>query len=63
MDYGINVQSVTMERTTTNINAIKLFGCNFGNTSDTIDGSFSLEGFDYKLYSIMDPCHMLKLRF
>ena len=61
MDHGINVQSVTMDGTTTNINAMKLFRRKFGNTSDTI-GSFSFEGFDYKLYFIIDPCHhMLKL--
>ena len=62
MEHGINVQYVTMDGTTTNINAMKLFGFKFGNTSYTIDGSFSFEVFDYKLYFIMGPCHcMLKL--
>ena len=37
----INIHSVTKDGTTANINAMKLFGCKFGNSSENIDGSFS----------------------
>ena len=57
----INIHSVTMDGTTANINAMKLFGCKFGNSSENIDGLFSFEGHDYKVYFILDGSHMLKL--
>ena len=58
---GINVHSITMDGTTVNINAMKLLGCKIGNTKDDLDGSFNFDGYDYKIYFILDACHMLKL--
>ena len=58
--HYIRVRSTTMDATSTNKSAMKLFGCKFGNTLNKIDGSFSYNGYDYKLYFTPDPPHMLK---
>ena len=50
-----------MDGTSTNLGAMKLFGCGFGNTLDEIDGSFVHEAYNYTIYFIADPVHMLKL--
>ena len=50
-----------MDGTSTNLGAMKLFGCGFGNTLDEIDGSFVHEAYNYTIYFIADPVHVLKL--
>ena len=59
-NHNMFVHSITMDGTTTNINAMKLLGCKITN-SDELNESFSFDGYDYELVFIMDPCHMLKL--
>ena len=57
----IKIRCVTSDGTSVNFNAMKLFGCEFGKTLDKINGSFTHEAYDYKIYFTPDPPHMLKL--
>ena len=41
--------------------AMKLFGCSFGQNLDGIDKTFYHDAYDYMIYFIADPVHMLKL--
>ena len=59
-NHNMFVHSITMDGTTTNINAMKLLGCKITN-SDELNESFSFDSNDHELVFIMDPCHMLKL--
>ena len=60
-ENSIKIRCITMDGTSTNLGAMKLFGCGFGNTLDEIDGSFVHEAYNYTIYFIADPVHMLKL--
>ena len=57
----IQVRSITMDGTSVNLSAMKLFGCRFGSTEDANTGTFSYSAYDYTLYFFADPPHMLKL--
>ena len=61
VSHDLIVRTVTLDGTATNLSAMKLFGCKLGKSIDDIDGSFSYERFDHKLYFTPDPPHMLKL--
>ena len=50
-----------MDGTSTNLSAMKLFGCRFGHNLDGIDNTFYHDAYDYMIYFIADPAHMLKL--
>ena len=57
----IKIRCITMDGTSTNLSAMKLFGCAFGHNLDGIDNTFYHEAYDYMIYFIADPVHMLKL--
>ena len=59
-ENGIKVKCITMDGTSVNLNAMKLFGCKFGDSLGKIDGTFFHNSFDC-IYFIADPPHMLKL--
>ena len=60
-EHSIEIRNVTMDGTHTNFAAMSMFGCKLGNSVATIDGQFSVEGYDYPLFFTPDPPHMLKL--
>ena len=49
------VKCVTMDGTTVNLNAIKLFGCKFGASVETIKGTFYHESHVDCIYFVADP--------
>ena len=61
VEQNILVRVVTMDGTSTNFSAMKMFGCVIGENSDLLDGSFSYKGYVHKLFFFPDPPHMLKL--
>ena len=40
---------------------MRLFGCKFGKDISSIDGKYTVNGFNHDLCFIPDPCHMVKL--
>ena len=51
----IQVRSITMDGTTVNLSAMKLFGCTFGSFEDANDGSFCYSAFNHVIYFFPDP--------
>ena len=60
-ENDIIVKCITMDGTTVNLNAMKLFGCKFGDSVETIKGTFYHESHVDCIYFVADPPHMLKL--
>ena len=61
IEKSILVRAITMDGTSVNFSAMKMFGCVIGSDADLLDGSFSFEGYSHSLYFFSDPPHMLKL--
>eukprot|EP00795_Rhopilema_esculentum_P009869 gene9869-18457_t len=59
--YCLNIHTVTCDGIATNFDAMRNLGCTFGTKLDEMDGSFSCDFFDHKLFFVADACHMLKL--
>ena len=57
----IQLRSVTMDGTSVNFNAMKLFGFKFGSTEDANTSTFYYSAYKYIIYLFVDPPHMLKL--
>ena len=50
-----------MDGSYANFSAMRLFGCNLGQSKESIDGQFSFKGYNYPLFFTPDAPHMLKL--
>ena len=61
LEHSLKIRNVTMDGTSTNFSAMRMFGCQLGKSLELIDGQFSFEGYGYPLYFTPDPAHMLKL--
>ena len=61
VEANLKVRCVTMDGTSTNFSAMKLFGCKTGTSLREIFPFFVHEGYDHLMYFIPDPPHMLKL--
>ena len=59
--HKLKVRVITMDGTTTNLSAMKLFGCQIDGKTGVMDGSFKYPGCDHTIYFHPDPPHMLKL--
>lgn len=58
----LRITSVTCDAETVNINALNILGCNiFANNQEEIVNYFMHPTENYKIYIILDACHMLKL--
>ena len=55
----MNVYSVILDGTTTNLSAVKLFRCKLGYDEGSIDGKFIFDSFTHNLYFIPDACHVI----
>lgn len=61
-DAGVRVRSLTCDGAITNIRTLEILGCKIHVNSFTdIMNYFIHPTQDYKVYVILDPCHMLKL--
>ena len=61
IEHKLQVYSITMDGTSTNLAAMELFGCKLKDPGRNFDGRFEFAGFGHFLYFIPDPPHMLKL--
>ena len=59
LTYEICIKSITFDGTSTNLNSVVPFGCQFGKVVDNIVSTFSYN--NQLLHIFLDPCHMLKL--
>ena len=50
----LNVCCITMDGTAVNCSSMKLPGCKLGDSLEEIHGGFTRNGYDYKLYFILD---------
>ena len=57
----VKVRCITMDGTAVNCSSMKLLGWKLGHSLEEIDGGFTHDGYNYKLYFITDPPHTLKL--
>ena len=46
-EHGLHIRTVTMDGTSTNLSAMRIFGCKLGKSLDSIDGEFTFEGYKY----------------
>lgn len=58
-NIGINILNVTFDGAQSNIRSIRLLGCEFFDDINNIQPSFKLNG--KEIFTILDPCHMIKL--
>lgn len=58
-NIGINILNVTFDGAQSNIRSIRLLGCEFLDDINNIQPSFKLNG--KEIFTILDPCHMIKL--
>ena len=59
--HNLDVHSIILDDASSNIAAIRLFKYKFGKDLSSIDGKFTLNGFNHELYFTPDPCHMVQL--
>ena len=59
--HNLSVHSITLDGPSYNLAAMRLFGCNLGNESSSINGKFKISEYQHDLYFFPDPCHMVKL--
>ena len=59
--HSLAIRGITMDGTSTNFSAMRKFGCKLGKSLESINGEFTFEDYDYPLYFVPDPPHMLKL--
>ena len=60
-DHGLRVWSVTCDGTSTNLTMLKLLGCKFANSFETMVTKFKHPTMDYYVYYTLVACHMIKL--
>ena len=60
-DAGLRVWSITADGTSVNISTFAQLVCIFGTTYDSMVTMFKRPLWNYNVYVILDPCHMLKL--
>ena len=60
-DAGLRVWSITADGTSVNISTFTQLGRIFGTTYDSMVTMFKHPSRNYNVYTILDPCHMLKL--
>lgn len=58
---GIRVWAITCDGACTNFSSMKMLGCEFGNSYESIKNWFNHPISNALVYFIPDPCHMLKL--
>ena len=59
LTYELYIKSITFDGTSTNLNSVIPFGCQFGKDIDNIVSTFSYN--NQLIHIFLDPCHMLKL--
>ena len=59
LTYELYIKSITFDGTSTNLNSVIPFGCQFGIDIDNIVSTFSYN--NQLIHIFLDPCHMLKL--
>ena len=60
VENNLKVYSITMDGTSTNLAAMKLFGCKLYDSGD-VDGKFQFPGYSHDMFFIPGACHMIKL--
>ena len=61
VEHSILIRCITMDGTSTNFAAMRLFGCKLGKSLSEINGEFYFEGYSHSLFFTPDPPHILKL--